>query len=53
MLVNSYTLTSANDSPLRDPKTVNLYGSNDGVNYTLLDSRTNIAFTARFQTADL
>ena len=48
--INSYSLTSANDSPLRDPKTVNLYGSNDGVNYTLLDSRTNIAFTARFQT---
>ena len=48
--INSYSLTSANDSPLRDPKTVNLYGSNDGVNYTLLDSRTNMAFSARFQT---
>ena len=48
--INSYSLTSANDMPLRDPKTVNLYGSNNGVNYTLLDSRTNIAFTARFQT---
>jgi lysophospholipase L1-like esterase len=48
--INSYSLTSANDSPLRDPKTVNLYGSNDGVNYILLDSKTNIAFTARFQT---
>jgi lysophospholipase L1-like esterase len=48
--INSYSLTSANDSPLRDPKTVNLYGSNNGVDYTLLDSRTNIAFTARFQT---
>ena len=48
--INSYSITSANDSPLRDPKTVNLYGSNNGVNYTLLDSRTNIAFTTRFQT---
>ena len=48
--VNSYTLTSANDMPLRDPKTVNLLGSNNGVNYTLLDSRANIAFTARYQT---
>jgi beta-galactosidase len=48
--INSYRLTSANDSPLRDPKTVILYGSNDGVNFALLDSRTNIAFTTRFQT---
>ena len=48
--INSYSITSANDSPLRDPKTVNLYGSNNGVNYTLLDSRANIAFTTRFQT---
>ncbi len=48
--VNSYTLTSANDMPLRDPKTLNLLGSNDGVNFTLLDSRNNIAFTARYQT---
>ncbi len=48
--INSYSLTSANDYPLRDPKTIDLYGSNDGSNYTLLDSRTNIAFTSRFQT---
>jgi hypothetical protein len=48
--VNSYTLTSGNDMPLRDPKTLNLLGSNDGVNYTLLDYRTNIVFTARYQT---
>jgi hypothetical protein len=48
--VNSYTLTSGNDMPLRDPKTLNLLGSNDGVNYTLLDSRTNIVFNARYQT---
>ena len=48
--INSYTLTSANDMPLRDPKTLNLLGSTDGVNYTLLDSRANIVFTARYQT---
>jgi hypothetical protein len=48
--VNSYTLTSANDSPLRDPKTVSISGSSDGVNFTLLDTRTNIVFSSRFQT---
>jgi len=48
--VNSYTLTSANDMPLRDPKALNLLGSNDGINYALLDSRTGIVFTSRFQT---
>jgi len=48
--INSYTLTSANDMPLRDPKTVSISGSNDGINFTLLDTKTNIAFTARYQT---
>ncbi len=48
--VNSYKLTSANDMPLRDPRTLNLLGSNDGINYTLLDTRSSITFTARFQT---
>jgi hypothetical protein len=47
--VNSYSLTSANDMPLRDPKTLNLLGSNDGISYTLLDSRTNISFASRYQ----
>jgi hypothetical protein len=47
--VNSYSIASANDMPLRDPRSVTLYGSNDGANYTLLDSRSSIAFTARFQ----
>ena len=51
--INSYSLTSANDSPLRDPKTVNLYGSNNGVNFTLLDSRTNIAFATRLPDPDI
>jgi hypothetical protein len=47
--VNSYSLTSANDMPLRDPRSLKLYGSNDGTNFTLLDSRSNISFTSRFQ----
>ncbi len=35
--------------PLRDPKTVSILGSNDGVNFTLLNTRTNIVFSSRFQ----
>jgi hypothetical protein len=48
--VNSYSITSANDRPLRDPQFLNLSGSNDGINYILLDSVSNISFTSRYQT---
>jgi len=48
--VNSYAITSANDRPLRDPKSLTLSGSNDGVDFTLLDSKDNIFFSSRFQT---
>jgi len=48
--VNSYTVASADDSPERDPKNWQLQGSNDGTNWTTLDTRSNIAFTSRFQT---
>jgi hypothetical protein len=37
--VNRYTVTSANDAPDRDPKNWNFQGSNDGVNWTTIDSR--------------
>jgi hypothetical protein len=48
--VTSYALTSANDEPARDPKDWALLGSNDGVNWTTLDTRTGETFSARFQT---
>ena len=48
--INSYSLTSADDIVTRDPKTIGLSASNNGVDYTLLDSRANVAFTSRFQT---
>jgi hypothetical protein len=48
--VNSYAITSANDMPLRDPRSIALYGSNDGTNYTLIDSRRDVTFDSRFQT---
>jgi hypothetical protein len=47
--VSAYTLTSGNDMPARDPKSWNLYGSNDGNAYTLIDTRTNITFSERTQ----
>jgi hypothetical protein len=35
-VVQKFTLTTANDSPERDPASYKLYGSNDGVNWTLI-----------------
>ncbi|HVF96205.1 MAG TPA: DUF1735 domain-containing protein [Flavisolibacter sp.] len=48
--VGAYTFTSANDASDRDPKTWTLQGSNDGTTWTVLDTRTNELFGARFQT---
>ena len=45
-----YTLTSANDSPGRDPKAWVFQGSNDGTQWTDLDSRTGQTFSDRFVT---
>ncbi len=47
--VEQYTITSANDSPERDPRTWLLQGSNDGTNWTTLDSQSGQTFTSRFQ----
>ena len=47
--INKYTITSANDAPDRDPKNWTLKGSNDGTNWTVVDTRTNITFASRFQ----
>lgn len=43
-----YSLTSANDSPERDPKDFTLQGSSDGTTWTDLDRRTGIDFSGRF-----
>jgi glucose/arabinose dehydrogenase/PKD repeat protein/type 1 glutamine amidotransferase len=48
--VNHYALTSANDSPGRDPRDWTLQGSADGTNWTDLDTRTGETFPQRFQT---
>jgi gliding motility-associated-like protein len=49
-IVGLYSLTSANDAAARDPRNWTLEGSDDNVNWTTLDTRTNETFTARNQT---
>lgn len=46
-VVTQYTITSANDFPERDPKNWELLGSNNGSNWTTLDTRTNEEFSSR------
>lgn len=48
--VAQYSITSANDAPGRDPRSWSLLASDDGVNWTALDSRANQSFADRFAT---
>ena len=48
-IAGAYTMTSANDSPDRDPKGWILQGSEDGIRWINLHSRNNEAFTNRLQ----
>jgi hypothetical protein len=48
-VVTSYTITSANDAPERDPLNWNLQGSNNGSTWTTIDTRSNEDFLSRFQ----
>ena len=47
--INSYAITSANDSADRDPKAWTLSGSNDGTTWTVVDTRSGETWSARFQ----
>jgi hypothetical protein len=49
-IVVKYTLTSANDVPGRDPRDWNLQGSNNGTDWTTLDTRTGESFATRLLT---
>lgn len=49
-VLTKYTITSANDAEQRDPYNWTLSGSNDGVNFSQIDSRSGQNFTNRFQT---
>jgi hypothetical protein len=46
-IVTYYTVTSANDVPTRDPKNWTLSGSNDGTNWTVIDTRSDEIFATR------
>lgn len=44
-----YSITSANDSPGRDPMNWTVEGSENGTRWTVIDTRTNQLFDKRFQ----
>ena len=48
--IGAYTFTSANDANTRDPNAWHLEASNDGVNWTTIDSRSGEVFSARLMT---
>ncbi|MFC6997081.1 T9SS type B sorting domain-containing protein [Rufibacter roseus] len=48
-IVGTYTLVSGNDAPERDPKNWTLEGSNNGNDWTVLDTRTGETFSQRIQ----
>lgn len=47
-----YSLTSANDSPERDPRDWTLQGSTDGQTWTDVNTQSGQSFTERFQAKD-
>lgn len=49
-VVKVYTITSANDDDVRDPKAWTFSGSNDGENWTVLDRRSGESFNSRHLT---
>jgi hypothetical protein len=48
-ILGRYCLTSANDAPARDPSSWTISGSNDGINWTEIDSQSGIIFDKRFE----
>ena len=49
-VVTRYTLTSGNDMLGRDPKNWQFQGSNDGITWATVDTRTGITFASRLLT---
>ncbi|TCO46277.1 putative alpha-1,2-mannosidase [Kribbella antiqua] len=52
VVIRKYALTSANDADGRDPQNWTVQGSNDGSNWTTLDTQTGQSFESRFQTKE-
>ncbi|MDD3079940.1 MAG: T9SS type A sorting domain-containing protein [Paludibacter sp.] len=48
VILQSYTLTSANDFQSRDPKTWTLQASNNGTDWTVIDTQTDQIFATRY-----
>ena len=48
--LSQYRISSANDVPARDPVSWQILGSNNGIDWTTLDTRSGQSFAARFQT---
>ncbi|MEJ5945002.1 GH92 family glycosyl hydrolase [Pseudokineococcus basanitobsidens] len=48
--VTTWSMTSADDEPARDPRSVRLLGSDDGQSWTEVDRRTDVTFPARLST---
>lgn len=48
--ISSYSFTSANDVPARDPQQWTVRGSQDGTTWTSLDTRTGAPFESRYLT---
>lgn len=51
--VTGFTITTANDFPGRDPTGYKLYGSNDGVNWTLIQEGSLSLSDNRYTTSDM
>lgn len=49
-IVTSYTITSGNDAASRDPMSWGFEGSNDDLNWTVLDTRVGQTWSTRLQT---
>jgi hypothetical protein len=47
-VIKRYTVTSANDLPERDPRDWQFQGSNDGTNWTTLDTQSGQSFPFRY-----
>ena len=47
-VVTRYDLSSANDEPARDPRDWQFQGSNDGINWTILDTQSGQSWESRF-----
>ncbi len=50
IVLGAYTITSANDAPDRDLKNWQFQGSDNGTNWTTLDTQNGQSFSARFMT---